>query len=379
MARLRVLLTIGTRPEAIKMAPVVLECRRADAIEPIVCFASQHREMLTQVTDYFGIEADTDLDLMTAGQTLAGFMARCLTGLDDLLDKCRPDVMIAQGDTTTVIAAALAAFYRRVMFVHVEAGLRTGNLQAPWPEELNRRVATLAATLHCAPTRRAADNLLAEGVRAEQIVLTGNTVVDALLATVERERANGEARRAAHSMLGDRRLVLITGHRRESFGQGLERICQAIGRLADDFPDVMFLYPVHLNPQVWENVHARLSGRRNVQLRPPAPYPEFVWLMDRSTLILTDSGGVQEEAPSLGKPVVVMRETTERPEAVEAGVAELVGTSVEAIVSAVGKLLSDGEEYARRQSRTNPYGDGRAAQRIVEAIVNRFASSLPKG
>ncbi len=295
MTKLRVLLTFGTRPEAIKMAPVVLECRRrADAIEPIVCFTGQHREMLTQVTDYFGIQPDVHLNLMTPGQTLAGFMARCLTGLDAVLDQYRPACLVAQGDTTTVMAAALSAFYRRVPFVHVEAGLRTGNLQAPWPEELNRRVASLATTLHCAPTQGAANNLLAEGVPADQVHVTGNTVIDALLATVEGERANTARWQTAYSMLGDRRLVLITGHRRESLGEGLERICQAIGLLAEQFPDVVFLYPVHLNPRVSEQVYASLGRRPNVQLTSPVPYPEFVWLMDRSTLILTDSGGVQE-------------------------------------------------------------------------------------
>jgi UDP-N-acetylglucosamine 2-epimerase (non-hydrolysing) len=373
MDRIRVLLALGTRPEAIKMAPVVLECcRRADAIEPVVCFTGQHREMLSQVAEYFGIAADVDLDLMTAGQSLADLTARCLTGLDQVLAAQRPDVLVAQGDTTTVMAAAFAAFYRKVPFVHIEAGLRTGNLHAPWPEELNRRVASLVTTLHCAPTRRAADHLLAEGAPAELVHVTGNTVIDALLATVERERANRDHWEAAYSTLGDARMVLITGHRRESFGEGFERICRAIGRLADEFPEVVFHYPVHLNPQVCEIVQARLGGRSNVQLRAPAPYPEFVWLMDRSTLILTDSGGVQEEAPSLGKPVLVMRETTERPDAIEAGVAELVGTSVETIVSAVRRLLTDPAEYARRQSKTNPYGDGHAATRIVDLIVNRF-------
>ncbi|HVC92141.1 MAG TPA: UDP-N-acetylglucosamine 2-epimerase (non-hydrolyzing) [Pirellulales bacterium] len=369
-ARLRVLLTLGTRPEAIKMAPVILECRkRSEAIEPIVCFTGQHREMLRQVTDYFGIEADVDLDLMTPGQTPATFAARCLTGLDEVLGRYQPDCVVAQGDTTSVMAAGLAAFYRRVNFVHVEAGLRTGNLQAPWPEELNRRIASLVTTLHCAPTRRAADNLLAEGVSAKAIHVTGNTVIDALLATVERERGNADHWQAAYPMLAGRRLVLITGHRRENFGDGLRRICEAIAQMALELRDVAFVYPVHMNPHVCGPVHAALSGFSNVYLVPPAPYPGFVWLMDRSTLILTDSGGVQEEAPSLGKPVLVMRDTTERPEAVEAGAAQLVGTSVEAIVAAVVKLLSDPAEYARRQAVVNPFGDGLAAARIIDLLI----------
>jgi UDP-N-acetylglucosamine 2-epimerase (non-hydrolysing) len=373
VAKLRILLTFGTRPEAIKMAPVVLECsRRTDTIEPIVCVSGQHREMLAQVTNYFGIRHDVDLDLMTPGQTLAAFMARCLTGLDDVLARFQPDCLVAQGDTTTVMAAALAAFYRHVPFVHVEAGLRTGNLQAPWPEEMNRRIATLATTLHCAPTRWAADNLLVEGVAADAIHVTGNTVIDALLATAERERANTEHWQSAYSFLGHRRLVLITGHRRESFGEGFQRICQAIRRLADQYPEVVFLYPVHLNPLVSGPVRTCLGGQQNIYLTPPVSYPEFVWLMDRSTLILTDSGGVQEEAPSLGKPVLVMRDTTERPEAIEAGVAELVGTSVEKIVRSVSSLLTGPAECSRRRTLNNPYGDGHAAERIVDLVVERF-------
>jgi len=375
MTRLRVLLTFGTRPEAIKMAPVVLECRRrTEAIESIICVTGQHREMLNQVTDYFGIEPDVNLDLMTPGQTRAGFMARCLSDLDGVLARYQPDCLVAQGDTTTVMAAALAAFYRRVRFVHVEAGLRTRNLQSPWPEELNRRVASLATTLHCAPTRWAADNLLAEGTPADQVYVTGNTVIDALLATVERERSSGDRWRAAYPMLGDRRLVLITGHRRESFGEGFERICKAISILADRFPEVLFVYPVHLNPQLRDRVYASLGGHVNVELFGPVSYPEFVWLMDRSTLILTDSGGVQEEAPTLGKPVLVMRDTTERPEAVTAGVAELVGTSVERIVHAVTALMTAPSVCGIRKIPINPYGDGHAAERIVDLIVRQFGN-----
>ncbi|MFW6108424.1 MAG: non-hydrolyzing UDP-N-acetylglucosamine 2-epimerase, partial [bacterium] len=281
----------------------------------------------------------------------------------------RPDCVVAQGDTTSVLAASLAAFYRRIAFFHVEAGLRTGDLQAPWPEELNRRVAGLCASLHFAPTRRAADNLLAEGIPPERVHVTGNTVIDALLWTIGRERDRSDHWLGQFDFLGDRPLVLITGHRRESFGAGMQRICRAIADLAERFPDTAFVYPVHLNPHVREPVHRVLAGRPNVRLIEPSPYPEFVWLMDRACVILTDSGGVQEEAPSLKKPVLVMRETTERPEAVEAGAVELVGTDRALIVQRVTTLLTDPAERRRRQIDANPYGDGHAAQRIVDAML----------
>jgi UDP-N-acetylglucosamine 2-epimerase (non-hydrolysing) len=354
------------------MAPVVSECRRrSDLVDAIVCVTGQHREMLAQMIEYFGIGVDEYLELMTPNQTLAGLTARCVERIDDVLRRRRPDCVVAQGDTTTVMATSLAAFYRGVPFVHVEAGLRTGNLEAPWPEELNRRIADMVATLHCAPTSRAADTLLAEGVSPKSVRVTGNTVIDALLATLHRERANGEVWERKHAVLKDRPTVLITGHRRESFGQGFENICQAIAALADRFAHCQFVYPVHLNPNVQEPVHRMLGGRENVYLIEPVPYPEFVWLMDRSKLILTDSGGVQEEAPSLRKPVVVMRDTTERPEAVEEGAARLVGTSTETIVESVSTLLSDPAEYAASQIDHNPYGDGHAAERIVDWMLVR--------
>lgn len=372
MPKLRPLIIFGTRPEAIKLAPVIQEChRQADRVEPIVCLTGQHREMLAQVTDYFGIEAQLDLALMEPNQTLAGLTAKCLRGIDDALSRFQPDCVVAQGDTTSVMTAALAAFYRRVPFVHVEAGLRTGDLMAPWPEEMNRRVASIVTGLHCAPTERSAANLRAEGVRPETIHVTGNTVIDALLWTVARERAASARWEEKYSFLGRRRLVLITGHRRENFGSGFDDICRAIATLAGELPDVEFVYPVHLNPNVQGPVYAVLKGRPNVHLTAPAPYPEFVWLMDRSTVILTDSGGVQEEAPSLRKPILVMRETTERPEALDAGAVELVGTSHERIVNRVRLLLSDSEEYARRQIDHNPYGDGQASQRIVELMLKQ--------
>jgi UDP-N-acetylglucosamine 2-epimerase (non-hydrolysing) len=374
------LLTFGTRPEAIKMAPVVHECRkRGEQIETIVCTTGQHRQMLDQVTDYFGIAVDRDLDLMSANQSLADVTARCLTGLDGVLAEYKPDCIVAQGDTTTVMAAALAAFYRRVPLVHVEAGLRTGDLQAPWPEELNRRIASLVTALHCAPTERAADNLLREGVPSEFVHVTGNTVIDALMWTVAREREQSRPWREKHAAIGDRRMVLITGHRRENFGEGFEQMCAAILILAKRFPDVEFLYPVHLNPNVREPVQRLLSGQTNIRLCEPAAYPEFVWLMDRSTLILTDSGGVQEEAPSLRKPVLVMRETTERPEALDAGAVELVGTNAFKIVDRASLLLSDRAAYSLHQIDRSPYGDGHAAARIVDLMLRQGwqAGALP--
>ena len=370
--KLKCLLVFGTRPEAIKMAPLVREClARQGDVEPIVCVTGQHREMLNQVVDYFEIRPDLDLELMRPDQSLSELTARCILAVDRVLEERRPHCIVVQGDTTTVMSAALAAFYRRIPLVHVEAGLRTADLQAPWPEELNRRIASLATALHCAPTQQSADNLLREGHPGESVHVTGNTVIDALLWTVQRERAADRPWRTKYASLGDRRLVLITGHRRENFGQGFREICHAIARLAHRFGDVEFLYPVHLNPNVQDTVHEMLGGKTNIHLTRPAPYPEFVWLMDRSTLILSDSGGVQEEAPSLNKPVLVMRDTTERPEAMEAGATELVGTSAERIVERCSTLLNDPAEYARHQIGTNPYGDGQAAPRIVDLMLNQ--------
>jgi UDP-N-acetylglucosamine 2-epimerase (non-hydrolysing) len=371
VTKLKVLLTFGTRPEAIKMAPVIRCCRESQQIVSIVCVTGQHRQMLDQVVDYFGIHIDRDLELMAPDQTLADLTSRCLTGLDAVISEYRPDCIVAQGDTTTVMAASLAAFYRRIPFVHVEAGLRTGNLQAPWPEELNRRITGMVTALHCAPTARAAENLLREGVKADSVAVTGNTVIDALMWTVNRQRNGNAPWREKYAAFGSRRMVLITGHRRENFGDSLEQICYAILMLAGGFPDVEFVYPVHLNPNVREPVRRLLANCGNIHLINPVPYPEFVWLMNRSTLILTDSGGVQEEAPSLKKPVLVMRETTERPEALQSGAAELVGTDVRKIVDKVSLLLTDPVEYASRQIAVNPYGDGHSAQRIVDLILRQ--------
>jgi UDP-N-acetylglucosamine 2-epimerase (non-hydrolysing) len=355
------------------MAPVIREChRREELIDSVVCSTGQHRELLGAMIEYFGLHVDIDLGLMQPGQELAATTARVLTELDGVIVRVQPDCVVAQGDTTTVLGAGLAAFYRHVPFVHVEAGLRTGDLQSPWPEEMNRRVATLAATLHCAPTERAAESLRTEGIPTDRIHVTGNTVIDALHWTLERERGPESAWSQKYAWLDDRRMVLVTGHRRENFGSGLRQICQALAKLAEKFPEVDFVYPVHLNPKIAEPVREYLSGRTNLHLPTPATYPEFVWLMDRASLILTDSGGVQEEAPTLGKPVLVMRDKTERPEAVAAGVAELVGTDAARIVERATAHLTGIGKYAGGQVG-NPFGDGHAAVRIVDLLLEKFA------
>lgn len=363
-------MVVGTRPEAIKMAPVIRACDQDSEVEAFVCFTGQHREMLQQVTDYFDISADVNLDLMVPNQTLAGLTSRCIAQLDEAVGKASPDYVVAQGDTTTVMAASLVAFYRGLDFVHVEAGLRSGDMLSPWPEELNRRVAGLTTRLHCAPTTWARDNLTREGVADEQIIVTGNTVIDALFWTLEREKRADAPWPDKYGWLEERRMILMTGHRRENFGGGMQQVCSAIRELAKRFPDVAIVYPVHLNPRVRETVNAELKGLENVYLIEPAPYPEFVWLMDRSTLIISDSGGVQEEAPSLQRPVLVTRNNTERPEGVDAGAVELVGTQADKIIERASALLSDATEYASRQIATSPYGDGKAARRVIEGIAS---------
>ena len=378
MSPLRPLIVFGTRPEAIKMAPIVSACRqRPREFDPIVCVTGQHREMLDQVTEYFGIDPDIDLDLMRPNQSPADLAARALTALDGAIAQQRPDCVVAQGDTTTTAAAALAAFYRRVPLVHVEAGLRTGNIESPWPEEMNRRLATLAATLHCAATEDARRNLLREGVPDASIVVTGNTVLDALFDTVQRERGRSHFWQEKYDYLGDRRLVLITGHRRENVGEPLAQICRAILMLAAEYPDVEFVFPIHLNPQVQGPVSRMLRRHadENLHLLDPVSYPEFVWLMDRASLILTDSGGVQEEAPSLGKHVLVTRTTTERPEALATGLAELVGADVRRIIERAGVLLGDERACQPRPPAHNPFGDGHAAERIAVEMLRRFEAA----
>ena len=365
----KAMLIFGTRPEAIKMAPVVREClRRSDELETIVCRTGQHLEMLDQVTDYFQIESDVDLNVMSPNQSLATLTSRLIERLDEAIVTCLPDCIIAQGDTTSVMAASIVAFYHQIPFVHVEAGLRTHNLYSPWPEEFNRRVAGITAQVHCAPTEGSRDNLLSEGVDPKTIHVTGNSVIDALLWCVNKERSAGDRWWEKYQQLQHQKYVLITGHRRENFGSGFQEVCRAIRDLAENFSEHLFLYPVHLNPNVQRPVHDILGHSENILLQEPVPYPEFVWLMDHSHLILTDSGGVQEEAPSLKKPVLVTRETTERPEAVEAGGVELVGTLYENIMERMTMLLTDPDEYAKRQIARNPYGDGWASGRIIDQV-----------
>jgi UDP-N-acetylglucosamine 2-epimerase (non-hydrolysing) len=368
----KILLTFGTRPEAIKMAPLVAALKGDPTVDCMVCVTGQHREMLDQVLRLFNIRPDFDLDIMKRGQDLSEITTSILGGMRDVLADTKPDIMLVHGDTTTTLAATLAAFYQKVPVGHVEAGLRTGNLQSPWPEEANRKLTGALASLHFAPTQRARANLLGEGVRDDTVVVTGNTVIDALLHVRERLLGDDELRGTALRKLpvldDKRRLILVTGHRRESFGDGFERICSALAQIARAYPDVDIVYPVHLNPSVREPVNRLLTGIANVYLIEPLEYLPFVALMDRSYLILTDSGGVQEEAPSLGKPVVVMRDTTERQEAVDAGVVRLAGTDAGKIVDSVSTLLDDPAVYSAMSTSVNPYGDGHACGRIVNAI-----------
>ncbi len=365
----KVLVVFGTRPEAIKLAPVVLELRSRPEFLVRVCVTAQHREMLDQVLETFSIRPDYDLGIMRPGQDLFEVTARCLTGLQPVLEKERPATVLVQGDTTTVFVAALAAFYLGIPVGHVEAGLRTFDKRRPFPEEINRRLTSHIADLHFAPTETARRNLRNEGVPENSIFVTGNTVVDALFYIRDQYRGRWPTAPGMRPIAPGKRLVLVTGHRRESFGAGFERICQALRRIAARL-DVEVVYPVHLNPNVHGPVLRILGGLPNVQLIDPVAYVPFVGLMEYSFLILTDSGGIQEEAPSLGKPVLVMREVTERPEAVEAGTVKLVGTDVEKIVNGVNELLDDPVAYQRMSRAHNPYGDGQASRRIAE-ILNR--------
>ncbi len=367
---MKVLVVMGTRPEGIKLAPVIHELQRRPGVACIVCVTAQHREMLDQVLDLFGIAPDYDLGIMTEGQTPARVAAAVLRDLEPILEAERPDWVLVQGDTTTVAAAALAAYYGRARVGHVEAGLRTGDRWRPFPEEINRRVAGVIADLHFAPTATARANLLREGVPPETVIVTGNPVIDALrwVAAQPLPAAARELLRRAGAWEG-RRLVLVTAHRRESFGPGIVAICQALRRLAERFADLTIVYPVHPNPNVRWPVYQTLRGVPNIVLTEPLDYATLVHVMAQASIILTDSGGIQEEAPSLGKPVLVLREVTERPEAVEAGVARLVGTDPDRIVSEAARLLTDLSEYERMAQAVNPYGDGRAAQRIVSALL----------
>jgi UDP-N-acetylglucosamine 2-epimerase (non-hydrolysing) len=370
---MKVLTVFGTRPEAIKMAPLVKALERHEGIDAKVCVTAQHRQMLDQVLDLFEIRPDYDLNIMKPGQTLPGITSEILTRIEPVLKEYQPDLLLVHGDTSTTFATTLAAYYQQIGVGHVEAGLRTGNLYSPWPEEANRKLTGALASLHFAPTDESRHNLLREGIDADAIHVTGNTVIDALLLVKQRLDIDDALRTSLAAQFQflrpEARLVLITGHRRENFGGGFERICSAIRDLAGHHPGVDFLYPVHLNPNVREPVNRILSGCSNVHLIEPQEYLPFVYLMNRSHVILTDSGGIQEEAPSLGKPVLVMRDTTERPEAVKAGTVKLVGTDHAAIVDAVSRLLTDSDEYVRMSFAHNPYGDGQACVRILNAVL----------
>ncbi|WP_414165310.1 non-hydrolyzing UDP-N-acetylglucosamine 2-epimerase [Superficieibacter sp. BNK-5] len=371
---MKVLTVFGTRPEAIKMAPLVHALAKDPHFEAKVCVTAQHREMLDQVLHLFSIVPDYDLNIMSPGQGLTEITCRILQGLKPILESFKPDVVLVHGDTTTTIATSLAAFYQRIPVGHVEAGLRTGDLNSPWPEEGNRMLTGRLATWHFAPTENSRQNLRDENTLDEQIFVTGNTVIDALFWVRDRVMAD-EALRAELTarypfLSNGKKMILVTGHRRESFGEGFEQICHALADIAAQNRDVQIVYPVHLNPNVSEPVNRILGHVDNVILIEPQDYLPFVWLMNHAWLILTDSGGIQEEAPSLGKPVLVMRDTTERPEAVEAGTVRLVGTDREDIVKQVTRLLYDDDEYQAMSRAHNPYGDGKACERILDALKN---------
>lgn len=372
----KILLVFGTRPEAIKMAPLVKALQKdTEHFETRVCVTAQHRQMLDQVLEVFGITPEYDLNIMAPNQDLYDITAKVLLGLREVLKDFRPDTVLVHGDTTTSMAASLAAFYMQIPVGHVEAGLRTYNMLSPWPEEMNRQVTDRICTYYFAPTEQSRANLLQENIDAKKIFITGNTVIDALLMAVDiisttagvKEKMAKELQEKGYTV-GDREYILVTGHRRENFGDGFLHICKAIKELAALHPEMDIVYPVHLNPNVQKPVYELLSGLSNVYLISPLDYLPFIYTMQHSTLLLTDSGGVQEEAPSLGKPVLVMRDTTERPEAVEAGTVKLVGTDAEAIVSNVTALLLDKEMYKRMSETHNPYGDGQACERIIAAL-----------
>ena len=382
----KIMLVFGTRPEAIKMAPLVKEFQKSpEKFKTIVCVTGQHREMLDQVLHIFDITPDYDLNIMKQGQDLYDVTARVLTGMRDVLKEAQPDVVLVHGDTTTSTASALAAFYQQIPVGHVEAGLRTHNIYSPWPEEMNRQITGRIATYNFAPTSLSRQNLLQEGVSEARINITGNTVIDALYWVLNRigndyvlgtelEKVVLKAGYDIRRLVGGRRLVLITGHRRENFGDGFISMCLAIKHLTETYLDVDFVYPMHLNPHVRKPIHEvfgeDLSGFGNMFFIEPLEYLSFVYLMERSTIVLTDSGGIQEEAPGLGKPVLVMRDTTERPEALSAGTVKLVGTDFNKIVNEVSVLLDDNQAYERMSKAVNPYGDGFACKRIVETLNN---------
>lgn len=378
------MLVFGTRPEAIKMAPLVKEFQNhPDKFETIVCVTGQHRQMLDQVLEIFDIKPDYDLNIMKQGQDLYDVTARVLTGMRDVLKEAQPDVVLVHGDTTTSTAAALASFYQQIPVGHVEAGLRTHNIYSPWPEEMNRQITGRIATFDFAPTPLSKKNLLAEGVAEDKITVTGNTVIDALYMVVDKIKNNAELDKKLEDILKDagydgnrlangKKLVLITGHRRENFGDGFISMCKAIKFLTEKYPDVDFVYPMHLNPNVRKPIHEvfgeNLEGLGNMFFIEPLEYLSFVYLMEKANIVLTDSGGIQEEAPGLGKPVLVMRDTTERPEALDAGTVKLVGTDYDKIVNEVSALLDNKELYDTMSKAVNPYGDGHACERIINTL-----------
>ncbi|NLN91792.1 MAG: UDP-N-acetylglucosamine 2-epimerase (non-hydrolyzing) [Candidatus Hydrogenedens sp.] len=376
---MKIAIVFGTRPEAIKLAPLYLQLKKEpERFHPLLWVTGQHRQMLDQVLDTFGLEPDRDFNLMQPGQTLTDVTCAVLTHLQQAFAEERPDLLIVQGDTTTVFAGALAAFYARIPVGHVEAGLRTWNRHSPWPEEINRQLSSCLAELHFAPTEKAQQNLLSIGIAEKDVWVTGNTVIDALDIVVKRVTETPPAFPGDFpvDLLADKRsMVLVTGHRRESFGSGFRNICQALLELSQHYPHTEFIYPVHMNPNVRQPVNELLSGQKNIHLIEPLPYESFVWAMNRAHFLLSDSGGVQEEAPHLGKPVVVMRDTTERPEAIEAGTSVLVGTNPRAIVQACRRLMDDENAYQKMSQAVNPFGDGRASERIARAIEEHFQRS----
>jgi UDP-N-acetylglucosamine 2-epimerase (non-hydrolysing) len=375
--RKKVLIVFGTRPEAIKMAPLVkVLTAREKVFDTRVCVTAQHREMLDQVLDLFDIKPDYDLDVMEPGQDLFGVTTKILNGIKRVLTEFEPEIVLVHGDTATTFSTSLAAFYNQIPIGHVEAGLRTGNIYSPWPEEANRKLTGILTQYHFAPTETSKDNLIKENVLAENVYITGNTVIDALYLVLDKIEKNKELQMGLQNFIKqsgfeaiDSRFILITGHRRENFGEGFLNICSALKSLASSNPEVNFVYPVHLNPNVRKPVNELLADTQNVFLIEPLHYEAFLLLMNKAYIVLTDSGGIQEEAPSLGKPVLVMRDTTERPEAVEAGTVKLVGAKEQSIVSSVQKLLDDKEEYTKMSKAHNPYGDGKASERIVDALV----------
>ncbi|MCL2767255.1 MAG: UDP-N-acetylglucosamine 2-epimerase (non-hydrolyzing) [Synergistaceae bacterium] len=367
-----ILFIYGTRPEAIKMAPLIREFRKdTDTFVTKICLTGQHRQMLDQTNKFFDIQSDYDLNLMSSNQTLFDITARCLTGLSDVLNEANPDLVFVQGDTTSVMAGSLASFYSRVPVAHLEAGLRTGNKYSPYPEEINRIITGHIADYHFAPTNRAVQNLQDEGIK-RNVYMVGNTVIDALYLGLDIIKNGTEDIYERYFSFLDRskRTILVTGHRRESFGGGLENICRAIAYIAREYKDIQFIYPVHFNPNVREPINRILGNKENIFLTEPLDYPYLIWLMEKCFLVLTDSGGIQEEAPALGKPVLVMREVTERPEGIEAGTAKIVGTDYACLIASIRELLENETAYNKMADIVNPYGDGTSSIQIVEIIRN---------